>query len=254
MKLWIMSDLHVDAYPYMLPEPPEGTDLAVIAGDLTEGIAATARWLLEHASHLSLPVIYVPGNHDAYGDTLRDFEALPGLLAGSVVEVLTGGQTRVFSGTRFVGATLWTDYAISGSHRAATNWAEDNMPDFASIRLDGFGKLTPRHLEDLHRLHRAAIGAVLATPFDGPTVVVTHHAPHARSLRSGRVSSHSDASFASDLSFQIEQYAPSLWIHGHVHANRDYRIGSTRVVANPRGYGAENAAFEPQLLVDAAAQ
>ncbi|WP_210255058.1 hypothetical protein [Bradyrhizobium symbiodeficiens] len=30
--------------------------------------------------------------------------------------------------------------------------------------------------------------------------------------------------------------APALWLHGHVHANRDYQVGATRVVANPRGY------------------
>ncbi|MGD5643834.1 hypothetical protein QUT23_22580, partial [Xanthomonas citri pv. citri] len=51
--------------------------------------------------------------------------------------------------------------------------------------------------------------------------------------------------------------AAELWLHGHVHANRDYVAGDTRVVANPRGYpdprgpgGRENPAFDPCLVVD----
>ena len=27
-----------------------------------------------------------------------------------------------------------------------------------------------------------------------------------------------------------------LWLHGHTHSARDYVIGTTRVVCNPRGY------------------
>ena len=27
-----------------------------------------------------------------------------------------------------------------------------------------------------------------------------------------------------------------LWLHGHTHAPRDYVVGTTRVVCNPRGY------------------
>lgn len=250
MKIWAFSDLHVDGNPYTLPGPPEGTDVVVIAGDVVEGIAATARWLLKHAGHLGLPVIYVPGNHDPYGGHLEDLERLPGMLTGSTVHALTGGQTRVFSGVRFVGATLWTDYAISDNHRGAVDWAEEHMPDFVDIRLDGGGRLKARHIQDLHRLHRAEIGAALATPFDGPSVVVTHHAPHAKSLRSGRVMDASDASFASDMTWHIHKYAPSLWIHGHVHSSVDYLVGATRVIANPRGYRHENAHFDSRFVVE----
>lgn len=49
--------------------------------------------------------------------------------------------------------------------------------------------------------------------------------------------------------------APELWIHGHVHAKQDYRVGDTRVIANPRGYpdrrgpgGRENPHFDPALV------
>jgi Icc-related predicted phosphoesterase len=45
-----------------------------------------------------------------------------------------------------------------------------------------------------------------------------------------------NAGFITDLTRLIMQYSPELWIHGHVHDSFDYRIGATRIVANPRGY------------------
>jgi Icc-related predicted phosphoesterase len=42
----------------------------------------------------------------------------------------------------------------------------------------------------------------------------------------------------------IRSRRPSLWIHGHTHESRDYRLGATRIVANPCGYpGALNRSF-----------
>jgi Icc-related predicted phosphoesterase len=48
----------------------------------------------------------------------------------------------------------------------------------------------------------------------------------------------------------IEAYQPALWVHGHVHNSSDYRIGRTRIVANPHGYGNENPRFNGQLVVE----
>ncbi len=71
-----------------------------------------------------------------------------------------------------------------------------------------------------------------------------------------------DAAYASDLSGLLSTYAPELWIHGHIHRNRDYVHNRTRVVANPRGYllGSsirgrgrqypENVDFNPELVIE----
>jgi hypothetical protein len=41
----------------------------------------------------------------------------------------------------------------------------------------------------------------------------------------------------------------TLWTHGHTHHVFDYRIGSTRIVCNPRGYvGYEDRADEFELI------
>ncbi|WP_274534676.1 hypothetical protein [Aureimonas sp. AU20] len=90
----------------------------------------------------------------------------------------------------------------------------------------------------------------LTKPFDGPTVVVTHHAPTPRSIHPRYEGDVANPAFASDLTDLVARVGPDLWIHGHVHDSFDYRIGRTRVLANPKGYGDENKAFDQSLVVD----
>jgi hypothetical protein len=43
---------------------------------------------------------------------------------------------------------------------------------------------------------------------------------------------------------------PELFVHGHTHCSFDYRVGQTRVLCNPHGYGDENPDFNPSLIVE----
>ena len=49
---------------------------------------------------------------------------------------------------------------------------------------------------------------------------------------------------------EASQSRVDYWFHGHVHNSCDYFIGSTRVIANPHGYGRENRNFDPCLVVE----
>jgi Icc-related predicted phosphoesterase len=83
------------------------------------------------------------------------------------------------------------------------------------------------------------------------TIVVTHHAPSARSEAPYHADSPLKAAFASNLDSLVEQSGVSLWIHGHTHYNGDYMIGSTRVLTNQRGYPDERCKrFNPSLVVE----
>jgi len=88
----------------------------------------------------------------------------------------------------------------------------------------------------------------LGQPFAGPTVVVTHHAPHPLSLPSGEFDlAHC---YASDLSRFIQDRQADLWVHGHLHSRSDYRIGATRIVCNARGHVEEATGFDPGFTID----
>jgi predicted phosphodiesterase len=101
----------------------------------------------------------------------------------------------------------------------------------------------------------------VAVPFEGRTVVVTHHGPHLNSVHPRYLGELLNAAFVSDLSPLVEQ--ADLWIHGHVHDSSDYHVGKCRVLTNPRGYARnrrtaespeelewENPTFDAQLVVD----
>ena len=85
-----------------------------------------------------------------------------------------------------------------------------------------------------------------------PEVGTQHPTPHRAALHAGPrfQSDPLTGGFVSDLSGLIEAGQPELWVHGHVHNSSDYRVGRTRLIANPHGYGIENADFNGQLVVE----
>ncbi|WP_411901496.1 metallophosphoesterase [Methylorubrum thiocyanatum] len=272
----VLSDLHVDAAPYELPPGPR-VDLAIVAGDAADGLTRRSiPWLAEHVRPRARKVVYVPGNHDFYGCRLPD-EIARGRDAAIAADItlLDCGQVRHVDGVRVVGATLWTDYLVGESVGYSQAWAmrecgdrERGMRDHRRIQTrDRRGTpapFRPPAAQLLHLEHRGRIERVLAEPYGGPTVVVTHHAPHPLSLPWGRPDEPTSAAYASDLSALMEgPTAPALWVHGHVHRSVDYCAGRTRVLSNPRGHdtsyqrrdgtwidGRENPTFDPHLTVE----
>ena len=110
--------------------------------------------------------------------------------------------------------------------------------------------LTPADTLRWHEASRAWLTERLRTDHEGPTLVVTHHAPHPDSLDPRFVGNRTDPFFASDLSDLIERHGPDVWVHGHVHKARDYRLGRTRIVCNPRGYPGERTGFVDPLVIE----
>ena len=111
-------------------------------------------------------------------------------------------------GVRFVGCTLWTDYAIFGAANVARvmNACARGMNDH---RLIGWQKqpwlrFRPQEAARLHHQSKSFLAETLATPFVGPTVVVTHHAPHWDSVLPRYQSDPVTGAFVSDLSTLIE--------------------------------------------------
>ena len=162
-------------------------------------------------------------------------------------------------GVRFLGCTLWSDYRLYESPQQREQGLEQAgtmVRAFSRIRVapDFYDKFTPAIAQLLFDDAVAWLEQQFAVPHDGPTVVVTHFAPARGSIAAQFAGSPLNACFVSDLEPQIRRWQPALWLHGHVHDSFDYRIGNTRVVANPRGYAPngviENKAFNPSLVVE----
>jgi Icc-related predicted phosphoesterase len=261
MKIQIASDLHLEFSadfrahgvrsahamrpPGLAPSPD--ADVLVIAGDIHAGTAA-----FETFRDWPVPVLYVAGNHEAYGlGWTQTIDACRAASDGRVRFLERDGV--VIDGVRFLGATLWTDYELFASRHprdAAMEIVGDALADYRRI-----GDFIPTTALEEHRTARAWLAQELARSFAGPTVVITHHGVHPQSVHRRYGDDPVSAGFVSDLSDLLPK--ADLWIHGHVHDSFDYRVAGTRVVVNPRGYPFpkdpgrfENTAFDPLLVVE----
>lgn len=255
MKIRVLSDLHLEFSNWS--PPPCDEDVVVLAGDIHEGHAGIA-WARKYFG--ARPIVYVPGNHEYYG---RDLDGIRnGLREGGRkhdVHVLDADEV-VIDGVRFCGATLWTDFELEGSHPKAVGRAmrkcQAGMADFHVIRRWG-SALWPEDTREIHHaqrdwLRRALAGRTsLGEGFAGRTVVVTHHAPCARSIAPRFAGDALNPAFASDLT-DLMTPEVQLWIHGHMHNSSDYVERGTRVICNPRGYMPlePNPDFDPKLTVE----
>ena len=252
MKINVLSDLHLNHEG--LPHPANDAEVVILAGDIARPAQAIA-W----ATQFDKPVIYVPGNHEFYGDCLDARRAeLHSLCGGTNVHLLDQG-TVVIDGVRFIGTTLWTNLELFGDGDERTRAIDDArrfLRDFSRIWIDAAKTtfLSPERSAMMHRQQHAWLAAQLAQPFDGDTVVVTHHAPSAQSIHPRFAGSPLNLCFVSDLEAMLNRDRVKVWIHGHTHDSFDYVLNGTRVVCNPRGYAVggvnENSRFDPDFIVD----
>lgn len=253
MRVQIFSDLHADLHaPKEVIASPD-VEAVVVAGDTCQG-AESAFMRLRLFVPMQVPIVMVLGNHEYYRRSFHEELARAREVAPLYGIHLLENDTAVIGGVRFIGATLWTDYALFGEANlgramvAASRGLNDHRR--ISWSKQPWQRFRPQEALLLHHASRQFIEATLAETFDSPTVVVTHHAPHVGSLHPRYANEILSAAYVSNLSQLIEIAQPDLWVHGHVHASFDYMVGRTRIVCNPHGYGSENADFNASLVVE----
>jgi hypothetical protein len=75
-----------------------------------------------------------------------------------------------------------------------------------------------------------------------PTVVISHHAPSLQGLNPRHAGNGLDGAYASNLDERIAALsAVPVWVHGHTHIKRTYRIADTIIHANCRGFENKDA-------------
>lgn len=241
--LRVASDLHLDSYrrsevPELLARLFGGPsyDVAVIAGDVANcpGLADALAGLFA-AIPASIPVVYVPGNHEHY-ESPSEHE-VDRVINGAVsraqrdnVHVLRSRSAAV-AGLRFLGTTLW--YENNAAVREILR--ERVWPDFRHI---------PYIAENLDAWNARDKGA-LAQHLPLVDVVVTHMLPHTSCVSPRYQGDRSNAFFVNDQGEALAALAtrgevpPPLWIFGHTHEWVDVHVGCTHMFARPVGYRKE---------------
>ena len=249
MRLHILSDIHLERAPFTAPDVD--ADLVVLAGDIAPGTAGV-RWARSWLDQR--PALYVAGNHEFYGHSFTELpDQLKASAAGSGVEVMEN-DLSVVAGVRFLGCSLWSDFAFAGPELREHSMAicERMVNDYRQIRVaDPEQRLRAQDTLDRHLASRAWLTQRLREPHDGPTVVITHHAPIVRAPPDNPLLAAIGGAFASDLTELMGAAAVDLWIFGHIHRTVDLDVKGTRVISNQRGYPLEPVSgFDPELVVD----
>lgn len=242
MRIAIASDLHIEVWKTWSgatwTAPPIDADVLVLAGDIDKSRYAVHRpmSMLQEV----LDIVQIAGNHEHYGnDIMMSLAAMRRDSSEFPRHRFLERSTAIVGGVRFLGCTLWTDYAIMGSVPFGMGFAESSLNDHRRISLL-CRMFSPADALIMHVRSLMWLDYELSIPHDGPTVVVTHHGPSRKSIHPRYDGDHLNAAFNSDLEPLILRHGPELWIHGHVHDPHDYMVGGTRVVVNPRGYPGEN--------------
>ncbi|MBS4051490.1 MAG: metallophosphoesterase [Methylomonas sp.] len=241
MRINYFSDVHLEFGEQSLPDTD--ADVVVAAGDIgvfSQGVS----WL----KSIGKPVVYVAGNHEFYSSEYHTvLTMLRQECAGSNIQFLEKDRT-IIQGVRFLGCTLWADLLIDGGEKAEA--IGKTLNDFRKIRFNDEA-FNQRHFSALHTEARAWLEKQLAEPFNGRTVVVTHHAPTEWSWIE-TPNALKKMAYCNDLKCLFHEYEIAAWFHGHVHNMGDYRIADARILSNTRGYIGRRVveAFDINKVVD----
>ena len=270
MRCHYLSDLHLESqeFGWLLPEG----DVLIIAGDLCHAArldpARSDKCSVDQRSRVMRfidlacasyrHVLLVAGNHEHYDGI---FEETTLLLRQQLPAVrVLDDEAIVIDGVRFFGTTLWSDF--DGRSAASMNRARRRVGEYFFVRTrsetaDGRETLTrfqPEHALAAHDKAWAALSSEVRSGSGGCRVVISHHPPSRQGLNPDHAGNGLDGAYASDLERAIEALGRiDVWVHGHTHIRRRYRIGEITVRANCRGRDHKDLsarAFSPTAYFD----
>lgn len=253
----LLSDIHTEFGPFDVPEMENDSEtVLVLAGDIGVG-EEHAPWIVDDLLPRFKAIVYVLGNHEFYygsiDDVRRDWREIS---EGNDNLYFLDNNVAVIDGIRFIGGTLWTSF--NNGDWFAEEAAKRMMNDLEVIRVNDAHRFTTYYWKAEHFTTQHFIEETLKEPFDGPTVVVTHHLPSFSSCHP-RFDARMNNAYATDLEWMFHEYKIDIWMHGHTHDSYDYPVTVPftdveygRIVCNPRGYhGVEtNPEFDPCKIIE----
>ncbi|CAB4130125.1 Calcineurin-like phosphoesterase domain, ApaH type [uncultured Caudovirales phage] len=186
-------------------------------------------------------VLYVTGNHEFYGDNISTgLDCLRDIFDRMQLNNITvlNNNTVETTDALIFGATMWT--SCRGADRRIMGAINRRMNDYYHINVNTPSGETTQvstdHTVDLHYKTRAALNDFVNIKTTKSKIVITHHAPHIKSVEPAYRSEILSDAYFEDLFDLIYVSNIHTWVHGHTHLTSDYKINKTRILANPRGY------------------
>lgn len=230
-----------------------GEDVLVLAGDIH---TSNRHHHLLSSVPIGVKILLVAGNHEYYHGNYQDVNHYLRTLQVpfSNYKFLQDEGTTI-DGVEFFGGTMYTDFSLYQNAPLAEIDAMRGITDFHVSRIsDPTIPGTDRRwtVDDHKRNHTQYVKKLtewLKKTEDNPRrVVISHFVPTPKVVHPRWGVSTLNAYFTCDM----ERYMgwSGLWMYGHTHDSGDVKVGDTRVVGNPKGYGSENIHWDPNLIVE----
>lgn len=250
IKYGIVSDIHSEFWGKnelrqiggMIQHELRDADIILLAGDIGSGAQA-----IKIANHLfpNKPICQVAGNHEYYGEvvdvTLQEMHeaaaACPDLhfLDRDVYINSDFGKP-----VRVIGATLWTDFELYGTKEVSMLHGSKNLADYSLIYKElknglPSNRITPEDTLAWHLRDKEFIQQELDKPFDGATILLTHHAMGIFAEHPQFIGGGNSPCFISNLDDMITDKVDMV-VWGHTHHSVNAMKGNTRLMSSQVGY------------------
>ena len=248
MRIRLLSDLHAELGFDSQLLKSRGEDVLVLAGDINVG--ANETWaLLKRFAEDQPNIVFTYGNHEFYGqEYFNTCYKLEEWAEHTGIHILNPGTVFYRDGRlsynkaddaiAIIGAPLWTNFR---NDTISMFSASRGINDFRMIETTGRyyerRRFTP---DDAAALFRTQYGYIKLQyeELKCKKLIVTHFLPAVECIDPKYIGTSTlNDYFANDLGGWISTLDNTTWIHGHTHDNVDVTIGSTRIIANPYGYG-----------------
>lgn len=247
MKFALASDVHLEFGDLDITNQPDA-DVLLLAGDIcvADDLKKTDRGAMfydffDRCSKKYNKVLYIAGNHEYYHGEFFKTQKTLALMAFefSNLHYLEGDMINI-GDTTIIGGTLWTNF--NKEDPMTMLMGQESMNDYVHIKRrtqkpdsDMIRTLSPIDILNVHKNTMDLFGQMVGGM--QKVVVMSHHAPTKASTHPRYKDVHINGCYSSDLSdFILDNPNIKVWVHGHTHHKFDYMVGTTRVIANPRGY------------------
>ena len=263
MKIRVLSDLHVDVNElYAAHRAIHLNDdiFTIVAGDTAGTPEEAISWIKQNIR----TGLVIAGNHIVYSGDRRPIQDLKKQMAQSFsqkspitfLDQMTGIMSKEINNILFVGTTLYTNYSLlpGSSENDAMWYAQRHMNDFRIGYTRDKNRVRPITPKDYQRWFLESVKEITRIARANPQkeiVIITHHCPSGRCCSDGY--NLLNSSYASDLEpFILKHPNIKLWIAGHIHHRKNFKIGNCLVLMNPRGYEheGEGLGFNPNMFIE----
>lgn len=252
MKMRVLSDLHLESYIYYYEYM--GEDILLLVGDID---TKTRHNQILNAIPQHVRVVMVAGNHELYNqEYYKTYLLLHELELKYSNFYFLDNSTYDIGNISIFGGTMWTDFELYGNDlkNEIMNMASKGIYDYKTVTIkdgDVIRQYTPNDSVEQYKKFNRNFDRWIENSKGKTRICMSHFLPSIKSIDKKFDGSLLNAYFASNNEERVKLV--DYWVHGHTHSKCDYILGDTRVLCNPKGYGAmymENPNFNNSLIVE----